>query len=217
MDAQSLQSAEDVRSAIVSRACKPAHFRQALLDVPTRDRDAWVDAVLGMGEVLEDGPELPQGCVPYLPCGVDALIRLADRVPIGPRDVFVDIGSGMGRAAVFMHLLTGARVVGVEVQSAHVRAARDLVTRMGLADVRFVQGDAADIPAACKTGTVFFLYCPFGTMRLVRFLGHLQPIACARPISVGLVDLPLPPCTWLTRVGADDGDLAIYRSRALVS
>ena len=41
-------------------------------------------------------------------------------------DVFVDVGSGLGRAAALVHLMTGARAIGLEVQPALVAAARDI-------------------------------------------------------------------------------------------
>jgi SAM-dependent methyltransferase len=189
-------------------------FRAALLDVPALERDAWVDAVFGLDELPEDGSDLPSGCVPYLPCAVDVLLRVADLVPVRSTDVFIDIGAGLGRAAVFMHLLTGASAVGIEVQSGHVGAARALAQRLGLSDVTFVQGDAVEVAAEFRTGSVFFLYCPFSGPRLVELLGHFEAIARTRAICVCTVDLPLPPCAWLEHEPLDFGDLAIYRSKA---
>ena len=54
--------------------------------------------------------------MPYLPCPVDTLLRVIEHAPLGAADVFVDVGSGLGRAAALVHLLTGARAVGLEVQ-----------------------------------------------------------------------------------------------------
>lgn len=50
----------------------PDLFRAALLNVPKAERDAWLDFVLGLEHLPDDGPELPRGCTPYLPCPVDA-------------------------------------------------------------------------------------------------------------------------------------------------
>ena len=95
MDERFRQRAEGVREWIVRGSCPPAQFRDELLNVPAIDRDAWVDVVLGLDELPADGPELPTGCVPYLPCAVDVLVRIADLVPVCVDDVFVDIGSGV--------------------------------------------------------------------------------------------------------------------------
>src|SRR5262249_53621813 len=114
----------------------PAAFRAALLDVGIALRDAWVDRVLGIGEMADD-ERLPAGCVPYLPSPVDALLRVVEEVREG--DVIVDVGAGAGRAAIFLHLATGAPVIGLEIQPALVRAARELAARLGAHDVTFVE------------------------------------------------------------------------------
>lgn len=213
MDERFRQAAEGVRESIVQGSSTPAQFRGELLSIPFFDRDAWVDVVLGLDELPADGLELPSGCVPYLPCAVDALLRIADRVPVRADDVFVDIGSGVGRAAVLMHLLTGAATLGVEVQSGHVQAARGLVAGLGLSGVTFVQGDVAQLAAELAIGTVFFLYCPFGGPRLEHFLRRMEELARTRDICICAVDLPLPACSWLERVGPEEGDLGVFRSR----
>ena len=61
-------------------------------------------------------------------------------------------------------------------------------------------------------GSVFFLYCPFSGARLAEVLAALELLARTRPIRVCCVDLPLPPCAWLTPAAPPDGDLVIYRS-----
>src|SRR4029078_9775031 len=94
----------------------PSMFRAALLRVPPTERDAWLDLVLRLGELPDDGPALPRDCVPYLPCPVDALLRIVDQAPVRASDVFVDVGSGLGRAAALVHLLTGAATIGLEIQ-----------------------------------------------------------------------------------------------------
>ncbi len=177
----------------------------ALGRVPPPERDAWVDRVFELGPPPDDGPELPRGCVPYFPCAVDVLMRVAEHVRAD--DVFVDVGAGLGRAAALVSLLTGAEAIGVEIQPSLVRAGRELASRLG-ARVSFVEGDASEVEVA--RGTVFFLYCPFSGERLVKLLDRLATIA--HPIRLLCVDLPLPPCAWLTRDPPRAGDLEIWRS-----
>jgi hypothetical protein len=69
-------------------------FRAALLSVPPNARDAWLDLVLGLTELPVDGPELPRGCVPYVPCSVDVLLRMIGQAGLDASDVFVDRGVG---------------------------------------------------------------------------------------------------------------------------
>jgi SAM-dependent methyltransferase len=172
-----------------------------------------VDRAFELDGLPADGPALPGGCVPYLPCPVEALLRLAEHAPVRATDVFVDVGSGVGRAAALVHLLTGARVVGLEIQPQFVAAARTLATRLRLPDISFVEGDAPDLASALAGGSVFFLYCPFSGDRLDRFLARLEPIGRTRTIHLCCVDLPLPPRDWLTLASAPSPQLAIWRSR----
>jgi SAM-dependent methyltransferase len=206
------ESADRAWSMIAGGRCDPAQLRAMLGGVPPAARDAWVDRALGLEAIPEDGPELPRGCVPYLPCPVDALLRLVEHAAVGPEDVFVDVGSGVGRAAALVHLLTGASAIGVEVQPALVSASRDLAARLRLPSVSFVQGDAAEIIPTRAVGSVFLLYCPFSGERLAKLLADLEPVARTRAIRLCCVDLPLPPCGWLEKVPSVGNDLVIYRS-----
>ena len=212
MDARHLTSAEAARRSIERGLHDAAAFRAALLDVPVRDRDAWVDLVLGLDDLPADGPALPAGGVPYLPCSVEVLLQLIDDVPIRSSDVFVDVGAGPGRAIALVHLLTGARAIGVEIQPQFVDAANVLTARLGLSRVRCIEGDAATVAASMVVGSVFFFYCPFSGARLEKVLDDLEPIARTRQICIGCVQLPLPPRSWLTRDPGRTGELEIYRS-----
>lgn len=185
-------------------------FRRALLTVSPLDRDAWVDRVLGI-ELADDGPDLPRDCVPYLPCSVDTLLRTVEAAAIGPNDVFVDIGSGVGRAAVLVHLLTGASTIGIEIQRTLVEQSRRLAARFGVR-MATIEGDASVLAGFMMNGTVFFFYCPFSGPRLDRALDGLEAIATTRPLVVCSVDAPLPPRPWLVPAPARGSDLAVYRS-----
>jgi hypothetical protein len=191
---------------------EPSTFRDALLRVPPNARDAWVNRLLGFGELPDDGPALPRDCVPYLPCGVDVLLRIVERVPVGPADVFVDIGSGVGRAMTLIHLLSGAAAIGLEIQPELAVAARDLARRLAIPRVSTIEGDAAELAGFVTIGTVFFLYCPFSGNRLDKVLTGIELIARTRTIRVCCLDLPLPRCDWLELEAPHSLDLAIYRS-----
>jgi len=212
MEARHLTSAEEARRSIERGLHEPETFRAALLGVPVGDRDAWVDLVLGIDDLPGDGPALPAGGVPYLPCSVEVLLRVVDETPIRPTDVFVDVGAGPGRAIALVHLLTGAGAIGIEVQPQLVRAARGLAAGLGLSRVRCIEGDAAAVAGVLVEGSVFFFFCPFSGARLAKVLDDLEPIARTRQLRICCVDLPLPPRPWLTREAGPDGALEIYRS-----
>lgn len=214
VDAAQRANAEAMRALVMNGQAPPAVFRAALLAIPACERDAWLDLVLGLDALPDDGPELPRGCVPYLPCSVDALLRMVDHADVQASDVFVDVGAGVGRSAVLVHLLTGAAAIGLEIQPGLVRSSLDLKTRLNVV-YSPVEGDAARLIGFITTGSIFFLYCPFSGQRLEDVLDGLEAIARARPIRVCCVDLPLPPRPWLTLVALPFDDLTVYRSTLL--
>src|ERR1700761_5436689 len=88
----------------------------------------------------------------------NVVLEVARRV--GSEDVFVDLGAGLGQAAMLVHLITGARAIGLEIEPAFCAYARECAAGLGLGDaVSIVEGDAR--VADFSMGTVFFLYTPF--------------------------------------------------------
>lgn len=203
-----------MRRSLSAGATSPAAFRAALLGLAERERDAWVDEVFGLDELPSDGPELPRGCVPYLPCSVERVLRLLALAEVGAGDVFVDVGSGVGRATALAHLLTGAGAIGIEIQPELVARARALAARLNAPRVTVIEGDAARLTRYVPIGSVFFLYCPFSGARLDEVMMALEAIARTRVIRVCCADLPLPACPWLEPVSLEP-DLGVYRSLAL--
>jgi hypothetical protein len=78
-----------------------------------------------------------------------------------------------------------------------------------------IHDDAVKLARFMTIGSVFFLYCPFSGERLVQVLADLEDLARARTIRICCVDLPLPPCPWLSIEAEPSGDLTIYRSTLL--
>ena len=189
-----------------------AQLRAALDDLPAAVRDTWLDRVLGLESLPDDGPELPRGCVPYMPCPLDLLLQVIDDAGVGEGDVFVDVGSGVGRATVLTHYLTGAGAIGIEIQRALAQISRELTSAMNISRVKTIEGDAAEIAKFIQIGTVFFLYCPFSDARLGRLLDDLEDIARTRPIRVCCVHLPAIQRPWLEVMAAPSAELMIYRS-----
>lgn len=190
----------------------PTDFRAALLEVPPLERDAWVDGVLGLDEVPDDGPQLPRGCVPYLPCPIEAVLKAVSIAQVHREDVFLDLGAGVGRVAAFVGLLTGASVVGLEVQPALAMRALELSKRFKTLRFSTVVGDVAEHASTLNQASVFFLYCPFSGARLERLVDALEPIARKRTIRVCTVDVPLPERPWLELMSPPEDGLEVYRS-----
>jgi hypothetical protein len=192
-----LWKADSARAFLLAQKLSPAGFRSALMSVPPRDRDAWVDRVLLLEANVEDGPDLPRGCAPYLPCPVDAVIAAVDEAAIAAKDVFVDVGFGVGRVGLLVRLLTGAAVIGIEIQSTLVTMARKLARDLRLERFAVVQGDASLLARYIVIGSVFFFYCPFSGQRLNCLIDELQDIAKTRRLRLCGVSTHFPPRSWL--------------------
>jgi hypothetical protein len=189
-----------------------AALRAALEGLPARERDGFVDRVLAVDSADADGQELPRGCVPYMPCRVDLLVQLVDWAEVRPDDVFVDVGSGVGRATALVHCLTRARTIGIEIQSHLVESARNVSSAFDETRISTLHGDASQLVRTVGFGTVFFFYCPFSGERFERIVDVLGEIAARHPIRIGCVDLPPLARPWLEPISRPSGELVVYRS-----
>jgi precorrin-6B methylase 2 len=210
MENELRSDAREAREAVRAGKLRGAALLEALLAVPFQKRDGWVDGLLALPELPADLPGLPPGTVPYLPCGVDAIVRTIQEAPVRAEDVFVDLGAGLGRPAVLAHLLSGARAIGVELQPHLVEQARATATQLGLGGVTFLAGDAASIHVA--EGTVFFIYASFGRAALARVLSWLERIAARRRIVLCAVDFEVHDQPWLSARASQRAELVFYDS-----
>lgn len=172
------------------------------------DRDAWVDARYGFDPPPPDN-ELPRGGVPYLPAPVDAILEIVREAPVRSTDTIVDIGSGLGRVVILASLLSGARGIGIDVQTHLVARSRETAAAIGLDRVSFIAGNAADVEV---DGTVYFLYAPCNGALLARVLERMAAVAKRHPITVCTIDLELDHVPWLVETATLDY-LQIYRCR----
>jgi hypothetical protein len=119
------------------------------------------------------------GCHAYLGLSYPGLHRVLRHAPVQPgRDVFIDIGSGLGRvvfqAAASLPL---KRAIGVEFSpSLHVRAQTNLalaLPRLRCKQVSLHQADARryEIP---DDATIIFFFMPFGPQILGPVLDNIR-------------------------------------------
>jgi precorrin-6B methylase 2 len=177
-------------------------------DVVPDDRDTFVDEMLGFDHIPSDS-EVPRGGTPYLPCGVEEIVRMVREVPLRSTDTFIDLGSGVGRVAILAHLISGARAGGIEIQRPLVALARERAEALRLPDVTFVLGNVVDTEL---DASVFFLYSPFGGDMLRTVLGKLEALARTRPIVVCTVDMELH-APWLVARKSTSLALTIYDAK----
>lgn len=187
----------------------PSAFRASLLAVSADEREDFVNAQLGFTELPDDARDLSPDVLLSFPSAVEEIVALVDALPLRAEHVFVDVGSGTGRAAILAHLLSGARTQGIELQAHLVEFARARAGALGLADVAFTHGDAAEMDLA---GDVFFLYAPARGALLTRIVQRLERLSTRKPIAVCTVALDLRGCAWLRPRRTACETLTIYES-----
>lgn len=189
------------------RELRGSALRERILALPAADRNAWVDDLFGITDAPPDAA-LPRGSVPYLPCGVGEILAAVEDVPLRADDMFVDLGSGLGRVVLLAHLLSGACGLGVEIQPSLVTRARAQASALGLAGVSFVEANAADLDL---DGSVFFMYAPFNGRMLTSVLERVEAVARRHAVVLCTVDVVLPDLAWLTPRRARTS-IAVYDS-----
>jgi hypothetical protein len=112
-----------------------------------------------------------------------AILELIDRVQPASDDIFYDLGAGLGMVVLLVHLLTGVRARGIEIEPAYCAYAQQQAHALDLSAVAFLQADAGVVDLS--DGTIFFLFTPFTGRLLQRVLARLQAVAHHHPITLG--------------------------------
>jgi hypothetical protein len=135
--------------------------------------DVLVAGILGTDRLVVDDPAetLPE-MFPYQPTPARIILEIVKQANLGPHDIFVDVGSGLGVVPTLVSLLSGAASIGIEVQASYCRHAEACVRRLNLSSVRFVCQDARH--ADFSVGTVFYMYTPFKGAMLQQVLERLH-------------------------------------------
>jgi len=161
--------------------------------------DALVDGVLNLNEIPAPTQAPEREMIHLEPTPARVVLEVVDRVAWQGEDVFYDIGSGLGQVPLLVHLLTGVRAVGVEIEPAYCRVARGCAERLGLMDLSFVQADAR--AADYAAGTVFYLFTPFVGEMLQAVLDRLHAQTAGRAVTVctyGPCNPHVARQSWLT-------------------
>jgi hypothetical protein len=161
-------------------------------------------------EVPEPGGEM----VFYQPTPAREIFDFIERASITPQDVVMDLGAGLGHVTLLTAICTGARCIGIELQSAYVASALQCADALRVHHAAFIAQDVRQ--ADLSEGTVFYLYTPFTGGILRQVLDRLKHEAESRAIRV----CSLGPCTvivaqepWLKADGACDVHrIGLFRS-----
>lgn len=151
--------------------------------------DALVNGILLAEPAPENVGQPEPEMIFYQPTPARIVLEMAERVDFQPDDIFYDIGSGLGQVAILVHLLTGIRTRGVEIEPAYTEYARRSASRLNLSPVQFIGGDART--ADFGEGRIFFLYTPFTGSVLEQVLDRLRQVSTQRKIRL----CTFGPCT----------------------
>jgi len=178
--------------------------------------DALVNGLLLTETAPGEGGQREPEMVPYQPTPARIVLEMVEKTDFRPHDVFYDIGSGLGQVVVLVHLLSGVRAKGVEVEHAYCRYARRCAAELELTQVEFINVDARE--ADYSGGTIFFLYTPFEGRMLEQVLRRLEDESGKRTIRVyayGPCTGPVSQQAWLERMDRDASQserLAMFRA-----
>jgi len=119
-----------------------------------------------------------------------ALRRALERLEVTNEDVFVDYGSGLGRAVIVAATFRFQRVIGVEMSAEMTERARAHVGRTKrhhrAGEVELVVADALDWDVPPDL-TVAYLYCPFTETVFERVIEKLAESVDRHPRPLRLV------------------------------
>jgi SAM-dependent methyltransferase len=174
--------------------------------------DMFINGLLSDQSIPEATMEREPGMVFYQKTPARILFELAAVAELKPGDVFFDIGSGLGQAAILVNLISGATARGIEYEPAYCNYAKACASRLSLSNVEFINAGAHQ--GDYSQGTVFYLYTPFEGLLLQDMLEILQKEAQKRTIRI----FTYGPCSshvarqgWLTCVnGNGDNAYKLY-------
>lgn len=158
---------------------------------PGVDYDALDELIGGIFQFRQPSPPPPHPgpeMVFYQPTPVRHILEMIRLSKLRAEDVLIDLGSGLGHVPILASILTGARAVGIEINTALVNSARACAHCLRLDRVEFFEVDAREADLA--DGTLFFLYTPFTGSILENVLQRLPQKSAHRPIRI----CTLGPC-----------------------
>jgi hypothetical protein len=151
--------------------------------------DLFINGLLSFQPMPEPTKDLGPEMVYYQKTPTRIVFELAEKSHFVKEDVFFDLGSGLGQAAILVNLLTGVTVRGIEFEPAFCVYATDCAAALNLSNVTFINVDARK--ADYSEGTVFFMFTPFRGEMLQEVLAVLRNESLLRKIKI----ITYGPCT----------------------
>jgi len=152
--------------------------------------DVFINGLLSDQAVPQAEMEREAEMVFYQKTPARLIFEMAERAMLNTSDVFADIGSGLGQAAMLINLISGCRAYGIEYEPAYCKYAELQASILNLFNVDFINQDARE--ADYSTGTVFFMYTPFNGNILYEVLQLLRNESKNRTIRL----FTCGPCSY---------------------
>jgi SAM-dependent methyltransferase len=120
---------------------------------------------------LEKKPE-----VPYMPTHEKVVAEMLKIAKVGKNDILYDLGSGDGRIVITAAKEFGTRGVGVDIDPALIREARENAVKAGVADkVKFLQQDLFETDIREATVVTLYLLPEVNRRLRPKLLSDLNP------------------------------------------
>lgn len=163
--------------------------------------DALVNGILHPGALPSETLPREPGRVFFQKTPVRMVLEMARRARLTREDRFYDLGSGLGQVPILVHLLTGAKAVGIECEPAFCTYAGECAAGLGLARVEFLETDLRR--ATIADGAVCFMYSPCEGAMLEEVLETLRQSARTgmRLFTYGPCSAAVARQDWLRPVG----------------
>lgn len=172
--------------------------------------NAFMDEYLNIKTSVEDYDYRPiqtrhQDRIPFVPTAYKNLGRLME-IDLSQEDVFVDLGCGKGRVAIFMATQNIKKSVGMDVDEkmvhkANLNSKSEKMASLIKSPLEWIHTDVTDYDFS--EGTVFYLYNPFGPKTLETVLQKIKTSLIRNPRRIRIVTLDqdwdsvLRSQTWL--------------------
>lgn len=141
--------------------------------------------------------------IPY-----QSVMGILRNAPVRPDDVFFDIGCGKGRILCCAQLFSPKKVVGIEIDKGLSDTARSNLERMRGRKSPFAIINASATACDYNSGTVFYLFNPFGHSTLEQTLSLIENTLESNPRKIRIIyvnpvfDRVLEASGWLGRYDA---------------
>jgi precorrin-6B methylase 2 len=169
--------------------------------------DVFVNELLSWLPLPEPVVERHPDMIFYQKTPARIIMDMIDQFSWSEKDVFFDIGAGLGQATILVNLLTDIPAMGVEQETSFCQYATSCASELNLSGVGFVNSDARNVDYSA--GTVFFLYTPFEGRMLQCMLEILWKESQKRTLTI----FTFGPCssmvareTWLDKLSGDKDD-----------